>query len=124
MIRLIGEIRVLAAVLVLSLALALCYGSAANATSPGTSVELHDMADVHHASNPHEAYVQESCGDQLTDCCLSVAHCSSASCSAFVAPVGAPGFAYCQPRAWTTADARCLKGLDPLVNRHPPRDLY
>ncbi len=123
MTRLSDEIRVLATVLIFSLAVALGYGSVANAALPVTSVELHDMAGVHHASSPHDACMQESCGDRLADCCSSVAHCTGASCSAFVAPVGAPGFAYCPPRAWTTAEARCLKGLDPLVNRHPPRDL-
>ena len=118
----LNEIRILATALILSLALALDFGSAAVAALPGMSAGLHDIASVHHASSPHDACMQASCQDRIVDCCSSVAHCSGSGCTAIVAPVNAPGFAYSAHRAWATIGARCLEGLDPLVDRHPPRD--
>lgn len=120
MVRLCDELRVLATALIFSLALALGFGSAAVSALPGMSVELHHVASVHSASIPHDK--QESCDDRLADYCSSVAHCSGTSCTAFVAPADAPGFAGSAHRTWTLARAQCLHGIDPLVNRHPPRD--
>lgn len=120
MVWLCDELRVLATALIFSLALALGFGFAAIAALPGTSVELHHLASVHPASIPHDAYKQEPCDDRLADCCSSVGHCSG---TVFVTPADAPGFAGSAHRTWTLARAQCLHGIDPLVNRHPPRDL-
>lgn len=117
------ELRVLVTALIFSLALSLGFGSSGAAALPGTNVGLHDMAGVDHASSPHDACMQESCCDRIADCCSSAAHCGGASCTALVAPAGAPGFADSVRRTWAFARAQCLHGIDPLVNRHPPRDL-
>lgn len=121
MVWLCDELRLLATALILSLALALGVGAAAVAALPGTSVEqLHHLAIVHPASIAHDADGQEPCDDRFADCCSSLAHCSGI---ALVAPADAPGFAGSAHRTWTLAGAQCLHGIDPLVNRHPPRDL-
>jgi len=122
MVRLSEELRVLA-VLIFSLAFALGSGSVAMSASPDVPAGLHDIAGVQHASILHNACVHAPCSDQTADCCSSVAQCCGAGCTAVVAPVEPPGFMYSLHRAWTLAGARCLKGLDPLVSRHPPRDL-
>ena len=122
MVRLCDELRVLATALILSLALALGFGSAAVADLPNMSAGQHDIASPHHASSPHDACMQASGSDQ-NDCISSVAHCSGAGCTAFVAPVEAHGLAHCGHRIWTMAGTPCLQGIDPLVARHPPRDL-
>lgn len=118
----LSEIRVLATALILSLALALDFGSAAVAALPGMSAGVHDIAGVHDTSSLHDACTQASCRDRIADCCSSVAPCSGSGCTAFVTPVDAPGFAYSARRAWATTGAQCLEGLDPFVDRHPPRD--
>jgi hypothetical protein len=109
--------------LIFSLALALGFGSAAVAALPDTVGGHHDIASVHHASSPHDTCTQASCSDQIGGCCSSAAHCGGSGCSAFVAPVGAPGFAHRPHWAWAIAGAQRLEGLDSAVNRHPPRDI-
>ncbi len=123
MVRLRGELRVLVTALIFSLALSLGFGSAAVAALPDTTVGLHGMASVDHASSPHDACMQDSCSDRIADCRSSAAHCGSAGCTALVAPAAAPGFADSVRRTWAFTRAQCLHGIDPLVNRHPPRDL-
>lgn len=123
MLRLCDELRVLTTALIFSLALALGFSAAAVAGLPYAAAGLHDIASDHHVSSPHDTSTQASCGDQVADCCSSAMHCSGSGCSALVAPVGPPGFAYCPHGAWVIAGARRLEGLDPAVNRHPPRDI-
>ena len=108
--------------LILSVALALGFGSAAHAASSRMSAEQHDVASIQHGSRGHDTGTQAPCHDQITDCCPSPAHCGSSGHAIFVAPAGASAFAYSRGRTWASATERCLKGLDPLVNPHPPRD--
>ena len=123
MVRLCKELRVLATALILSLALALGLGSTAFAGLPDMPAGLHDVAGVHHASSSYEPCMQAPCSDQNADCISSLAHCSGAGCAALVEPVEARGVAHSGQRIWALAGALCLRGIDPLVARHPPRHL-
>ena len=121
--RVCEELQALVTALIFSLALTLAFGSAAFASMPDMSAGQHETASGHHESSPHDACVQELCSDHTTDCIPGVAHCSGSGGTAFVAPVEAPGLVHSGRQTWTLEGTRCLSGVDPLVARHPPRDL-
>jgi hypothetical protein len=135
MAHLTEQFRVVAAALIVSLALMLAFGSLAtagshSATGPHDIIAIPYAWDARDSCNPvgstsgttdrcSDATMHASC---IGDCCSDVAHCSGTGCFAFVALADAPNLADSAHRAWALARAQCLQGLDPLVNRHPPRD--
>jgi len=123
MVRLSEKLHALVTALIFSVALTLGAGSPAFASASDMSVGLHDIAGGHHTSSAHDACAQEPCRDHHTDCISGVAHCSGSGCMAFVAPVEARGLGHSGHQTWSLEGALCLSGVDPLVARHPPRDL-
>lgn len=123
MVRLSEMLQVLVTALIFSLALTLGAGPGAAASASGMDAGHHDVASEHHASSAHDPCAQEPCSDHHTDCISGVAHCSGSGCTAFVAPADARGLGRSGHQTWSQAGTLCLSGVDPLVARHPPRDL-
>lgn len=122
MVLLMEQFRVVAAALIVSVALVLAFGSPATAGSPCAVDRAHDIFATQHMSDAHDACRPDGCGSGTTDCCPGVIHCCGAAYSA-VAPDEAASLHYGSRETWIVASAQFLKGLAPLVNRHPPRDL-
>lgn len=123
MVQLSEKLQVLVTALIFSLALTLGAGSPTFASASDMSVGQHDIASDHYASSAHDACAQEPCGDHHTDCLFGVAHCGGSGCTAIVGPAEARGLGDTGHQTWSQAGTLCLSGVDPLVARHPPRDL-
>jgi hypothetical protein len=123
MVRLSETLQALVMALVFSLALTLGFGTASFASAPDIAVGHHDIATGHHAASAHDACAPEACGDHHADCISGVAHCSGSGCTAFVAPADAGGLGQSGHQTWSLEGTPSLAGVDPLVARHPPRDL-
>lgn len=123
MVRLSEMLQVLLTALIFSLALTLGAGQDALACAPDVHAGQNDIAGEHHASTAHDACAQEPCSDHHADCISGVAHCSGSGCTVFVAPADACGLARSEHQSWSVEGTLCLFGVDPLVARHPPRDL-
>lgn len=123
MVRLSEKLQVLMTALIFGLALTLGAGPGAVASASDMHAAQHDVASEHHPSSAHDACAEEPCGDHAVDCISGVAHCNSSSYTALVEPVEACGLAHSGHQTWSLEGALCLSGVDPLVARHPPRDL-
>lgn len=122
MVRLSKMLPVLLTALILGLALTLGGGSPAFASASHISVGQ-DTASGSHASRAEDACAQQPCSDHDADCVSGVAHCSGSAYTAFVAPIEAVDLSHSGDQTWSLEGTLRLSGLDPLVARHPPRDL-
>lgn len=117
--RFAQQLRVAAAALMLSVLLAFALGGADAAASTCAG----DVVTMQHMSAAHGACQPGSCaGHAAEGCCATSASCCQAGCAALLAPEPA-NLGRLPAGAWPAGAVPPLSGIDPFVNRHPPRHL-
>jgi hypothetical protein len=118
MVRVIDQIRTMCAVLVFGIVVMLGFGALSQAMPFGDDARRHEPA-VHQMGGTDMASADAACADGHADNCFTAQACCGV-CAA-LAIQEATGVPAGSNDAWGMSPRHVLSGLEPLVNRHPPR---